>query len=107
MRAPVERAGGGFVHPVVHGLNPLGTVSGVPLAVASLPGAGEYQGMMEIPMILGELVLEPGMVLAFEPNCAFGRHVANLGGTVVVGDDQPLELNPLTAEVLDATAVAL
>jgi Xaa-Pro aminopeptidase len=63
--------------------------------------------MMEIPTVLGELILAPGMVLAFEPNCAFGRHVANLGGTVIVTEHEPLELNPLTADVLDATAVAL
>jgi hypothetical protein len=39
------------------------------------------------------MILEPGMCFAFEPNYAFGRHVAHLGGTVIVGEDEPIELS--------------
>lgn len=107
MRAPVEEAGGGFVHPVVHGMNPFGPVSAVPLAIGRLPEASDYHLHAEIPPILHELELKEGMTFAFEPNCAFGRRVANLGGTVVVGEGGAIELNPLTARVHAAEEVAL
>jgi hypothetical protein len=42
------------------------------------------------------------MSFAFEPNYAFGRHLVHLGGTVVVGEDAPIELNPYTAQLLRA-----
>ena len=46
--------------------------------------------------------LEPGMTFALEPNYAYGRHLAYLGGTVIVGDDGAIELNPYTAQILRA-----
>jgi hypothetical protein len=36
----------------------------------------------------------------------FGRRTANLGGTVIVGEDAPIELNPFTARSLDAGGTA-
>lgn len=42
------------------------------------------------------------MTFAFEPNCAIGRRTVNIGGTVIVGADKAIELNPHTAEVLHA-----
>jgi Xaa-Pro aminopeptidase len=107
MRAPIEQAGGGFVHPVVHGLNPFGPVSGVPLALASIPEAKEYRVHAAIPPILHDLVLHEGMTFALEPNCALGRRVANIGGTVVVGEKGAIELNPFTARMHEAEEAAL
>jgi Xaa-Pro aminopeptidase len=104
MRRRVEEGGGSFVHPVLHGLNPFGTVSAVSLAIGKLAGAEGYHARSEIPPILYDLVLEKGMTFAFEPNCVFGRRTANLGGTVIVGDDAPVELNPRTARLLHARA---
>jgi hypothetical protein len=60
MRQQVERSGGSFVHPVVHGLNPFGTVGAVSLAIGKLPGAEAYHARAEIPPILYDLVLEKG-----------------------------------------------
>ena len=37
-----------------------------------------------------ELVLQEGMTFVFEPNCGFGHHLCNLGGTVVVGKSKGL-----------------
>jgi Xaa-Pro aminopeptidase len=102
MRAPIDAAGGSYLHPVVHGLNPFGMVSGVPLAIGQLPEAKAYDVHAEIPPIMHELVLEPGMTFAFEPNCALGRRSANIGGTVIVGEDAAIELNPFTAQLLRA-----
>jgi Xaa-Pro aminopeptidase len=104
MRRTVEDAGGSFVHPVLHGLNPFGTVGAVSLAIGKVAAAEGYRARAEIPPILYDLVLERGMTFAFEPNCVFGRRTANLGGTVIVGDDAPIELNPLTARLLHAGA---
>ena len=104
MREPVEQAGGQFVHPVVHGLNPFGPVSGVPLAIGSLPEAENYHVHAEIPPIMHELILKEGMTFAFEPNCAFGRRTANIGGTVIVGNVGAIELTPFTAGLLNAGA---
>ena len=50
--------------------------------------------------MLGDMVLEPGMSFAFEPSCGFANHLVTLGGTVIVGHDQPVELNPYTAQLL-------
>jgi Xaa-Pro aminopeptidase len=48
------------------------------------------------------MVLEPGMTFAFEPGCGFGSRIVTIGGTVIVGDDGPIELNPYTAQLLCA-----
>ena len=56
MRPPIEEAGYRFVNPAVHGLNPFGPVSGVPLAIGRLPGAAAYHLHAKIPPILHELV---------------------------------------------------
>jgi hypothetical protein len=33
-----------------------------------------------------------GMTFSFEPSCMSGKRLVNLGGTVVVGKDGPIEL---------------
>ncbi len=104
MRRPIVEAKGSFVHPVLHGLNPFGSVSGVHLALDGQPGAQGYQFLAEIPDILPDLEIETGMTFAFEPNCALGRRAVNLGGTVVLGNRGAEELNPFTAQLLHAEA---
>jgi hypothetical protein len=42
------------------------------------------------------------MSFAFEPNSVIGHHAVNIGGTVIVGDDEAIELNPFTAKLLPA-----
>jgi hypothetical protein len=37
-----------------------------------------------------------------EPHCTLGRRRVTLGGTVLVGDDDAIELNPYTARLLRA-----
>jgi len=44
-------------------------------------------------------VLEPGMVLAFEPNACIGQHRVNLGGTVIVTATGCEELNHIPTSV--------
>jgi len=103
MVKPTQAAGGWIFGPAVHGLNPLMALSGFPGDISRVSGAEIYPSATDQRTILGDMVLEPGMCFAFEPNYAFGRHLVHLGGTVIVGEDEPIELNPYTTEILQAT----
>ena len=100
MKQPMEAAGGWNVHPLVHGLDPYGTVCGFGSGMRNLPEAAEYGLIGEVPTIGSDLPLAPGMAFAFEPNCVINGRLANLGGTVVVGPDGAVELNSLTTTLL-------
>ena len=102
MLEPVEAADGWVFGPAIHGLNPSIALCRFPGDIGQLPGAEVYPAVSDQPTILGDLELKPGMCFAFEPNYAFGRHVVHLGGTVIVGEDEPIELNPYTAQILRA-----
>ena len=65
-----------------------------------LPEAESYGRVGFIPQVGAEVELRPGMTFAFEPNCAFGKHLVNIGGTVVVGQDRPLELNQISTRLM-------
>jgi Xaa-Pro aminopeptidase len=101
MEEPVRAAGGSHVHPWLHGMDPFGTISGFE-GSPDLPGIDRYGRVGQVPLVGDDVVLRPGMVFAFEPNCAFGGHVVNLGGTVVVGDDGPIELNRVATRLMHA-----
>jgi Xaa-Pro aminopeptidase len=89
MRKPVDAAGGmdpgyGPGQPLIHSLNPFG-LRGGGMATAN-----------------GDTELVPGMTFAFEPYCNLAGRKVTLGGTVIVGDDEPIELNPSSAQLLRA-----
>lgn len=105
MLAATEDGGGWVMGPQVHGINPFGPLCGFPGTIGKLDGADVYPPMADYPTLQSELVLETGMSFAFEPNYAFGRRKATIGGTVVVGEDDPIELNSLTAQILRAGTV--
>jgi len=46
-----------------------------------------------------ELEIQPGMVLEFEPNACKKKHRVNIGGTVIVTENGPEELNTLPKEM--------
>jgi Xaa-Pro aminopeptidase len=107
MREPLVAAGGWEFGPSIHSLNPLVAVNGFPAeASRRMAGADAYPPEGDHPTVFGDLELEPGMTFAFEPNYAFGRRLAYIGGTVIVGDDEPIELNPYTAQILRAAGTA-
>jgi hypothetical protein len=62
--------------------------------------AQAYGELGVVPTFGGELPLVPGMTFAFEPSCVIGDHMVNVGGTLVVGEDGPIELNASTARLL-------
>ena len=90
------------IHPMVHTLNPYGPVCGFGQGLSRVPEALEYGRLFELPTMGGELPLAPGMTFAFEPNAVIGGRAMNLGCTVVIGEDGPIELNPYTAQLLRA-----
>lgn len=81
-------------------MNPFGLISGMQNFAAVLPGADRYESTRAIPLVGGAVELRPGMTFALEPNCALGKRVVNLGGTVVVGEDEPLELNRVSTRLM-------
>jgi Xaa-Pro aminopeptidase len=107
MHEPIDAADGWPFLIAVHSLNPglsLGKGRGL---FSDLPGAEEYPHVADHPTFLPDMELVPGMSFAFEPNYAFGRHLVHLGGTVVVGEDKPIELNPYTAQILRGEGAAM
>ncbi|MFD6189703.1 M24 family metallopeptidase [Streptomyces sp. NPDC060275] len=104
IRKPYADAGGWEFGPAVHTLNPMIAAGGFPNdASRRMAGAGAYPPEDDHrPTMAADMVLEPGMTFALEPNYAYGRHLAYLGGTVIVGDDDAIELNPYTARLLRA-----
>lgn len=97
MLQPVLQAGGWTKGPQIHSLNPLAAFCGfeVPPHVV---GKG-YPKVEGLHTILADLRLKPGMTFAFEPSCGFGTRGVTIGGTIIVGKDGPIELNPFTAKV--------
>lgn len=94
MEQPLLRSKGWHVHPLIHSINPYGPIGfGTAPGIESLPIAQKYRQLERLPNPGRELVLKAGMTFAFEPNCAFGYHLCNLGGTVVVGKEKGIELN--------------
>src|SRR5690606_3320795 len=103
MREVLDAADGWEFGPSVHALNPAIALSGFPAdAGQRIPGAEAYPPETDHPTIGADLELRPGMTFAMEPNYVFGRRLAYLGGTVIVGDPDPIELNPYTAQILRA-----
>jgi Xaa-Pro aminopeptidase len=102
MLGVLTEAGSWNIHPMAHVLNPYGPVCGFGSGLWQVPEAQQYGRLFELPTIGGELPLAPGMSFSFEPNAVVGGKAVNLGGTVVIGDDDPIELNPLTAQLLRA-----
>ncbi|OBB96534.1 M24 family metallopeptidase [Mycobacterium sp. 852002-40037_SCH5390672] len=103
MREVLDAADGWEFGPSLHALNPMIALSGFPAdATKRIPGAQAYPPEPDHPTIGADMELVPGMTFAMEPNYVFGQHLAYLGGTVIVGDPDPIELNPYTAQILRA-----
>lgn len=103
LREPYETAGGWEFGPALHTLNPMIAASGFPAeASRRMAGADAYPPETDRPTMAADMELEPGMTFALEPNYAYGRHLAYIGGTVIVGEEEPIELNPYTARILRA-----
>ncbi len=100
MEEPVRTSGGWHVRPWIHGMNPFGLISGMQDLTGVVPGAERYGRVGQIPLVGADVELRPGMTFAMEPNCAFGKHAVNIGGTVIVGETGPVELNHVTTSLM-------
>lgn len=92
------------VHPLIHSINPFGLI-GTGDRMADLPETKNYAQVLNIPGVGLDTILKKGMVFAMEPNCAIGKHVVNLGGTVIVGQNAGIELNENTTRMMHAMPV--
>jgi Xaa-Pro aminopeptidase len=100
MSKPLEEVDGHPIHPLIHSINPFGLICGFGKGFAKLPGAKRYALTAEVPMFGAEVPLQAGMTFSFEPSCLLGRRFVNLGGTVVVGEDAPVELNEISTRMM-------
>jgi Xaa-Pro aminopeptidase len=79
MLAPLKQAGARHTHPL-----------------ARLLSAPEPDGV--------ELPLAPGMCCAIGPSAVVAGRAVSLGGTVLIGEEDPVELSPFTARMLRVLA---
>lgn len=99
MEQPLREAGAWNIRPLIHGMNPFSSIGGFLGGLERIPGADRYHHLGSIPLVLGELELRPGMTFAVEPNCGFGLYEMTCGTTVVVGEDEPIELGTLSTHL--------
>jgi Xaa-Pro aminopeptidase len=92
MAEPVRQAGCWTLTPMVHSVTPVCLVGHIGINIDQAPIISGYRGVRTLPP-LNDRVLEAGIPIAFEPNACRGLHRVNIGGTVVVQDGAPLELN--------------
>ncbi|MBI2830517.1 MAG: aminopeptidase P family protein [Chloroflexi bacterium] len=87
--------------PLIHSMNPMMCIgpTGVNM-VERMPGAENYPGLGTSHIRGGEIVLEPGMVFQFEPNACIGRDRVNIGGTLIVTENEPEELHKLSTKMM-------
>ncbi|SHT74261.1 peptidase [Mycobacteroides abscessus subsp. abscessus] len=106
MEAPLLEAQGWHVHPLIHSINPYGPIGfGTAPGIEVFADAAGYGDCGRPPTVGREVELKESMSFAFEPNCGFGRRLANLGGTVLVGTDRGLELNGNSTRLMWADGV--
>jgi Xaa-Pro aminopeptidase len=82
MAEPLKQAGCWNMHPLV--------------AALSQPGPAGGFG--------GGLPLAPGMCWALQPSAVVAGRAVSLGGTILIGEHDPIELSPFTARMLRASA---
>ncbi len=99
MRKPLHDAGGWSKGPQIHSLNPIFAICGLDVDLSVVGVSDKYPRIRHLDTLSEDLIIELGMTFAFEPSCAFGSRGVTIGGTVVVGQDGPIELNPDVAKL--------
>jgi Xaa-Pro aminopeptidase len=97
MEEPLKQEGSWGYTPLVHSLGPhflMGRTT-----------VNQDQAKLDVRMVgpqaarQRKAVLQPGMVLAFEPNACIGNHRVNIGSTVIVTATGCEELNHIPTMV--------
>jgi Xaa-Pro aminopeptidase len=97
LEEPLKSAGCWGYTPLVHSLGPH--------FLAGRTQVNQEQAKLDVRFVgantarARKAVLEPGMVLAFEPNACIGDHRVNIGGTVIVTATGCEELNHIPTTV--------
>lgn len=99
MAEPIRAAGCWHLTPLIHSLNPIGWTSATQVGIEQIAGREGYPALRGRPVMGGELVIHAGMVFELEPNACKGKHRTNIGGTVIVREDDVEELNVLPTEM--------
>jgi Xaa-Pro aminopeptidase len=99
MQAPIEAAGGWNQTPQIHTLNPFQIAGSAGGGLRQIPGMERYEAVSPVVAVSPEFVLRPGVTFAYQPNCSFGMTRANIGGTVVLTEEGPVELNTLPNQI--------
>jgi Xaa-Pro aminopeptidase len=94
MLQPLRDIDGWSLTPMIHSVAPLGWVGGMGFNLGRMPDQlKHFREAMRVEFGTRDLVLREGMSFAFEPNACKGQRRVNVGGTVVVTDGDPEELN--------------
>jgi Xaa-Pro aminopeptidase len=102
MTGVVQRAGGWFCTPQIHSLNPISSLSGLSsFGMENYSGASSYTPIPPKAARGQEIVLQAGMTFAMEANCHFGDRRINIGGTVLLTNSGPVELNEIANHVVE------
>jgi Xaa-Pro aminopeptidase len=102
MRSELLWTGAWNLHPLIQAMYPFGPISGWSTGMPAHPDAAEYGPVLDVHAVGAEIRLRPGMAFSVAPNAVIGDHAVSLGGTVVVGESDPVELNHFTAQLLRA-----
>jgi Xaa-Pro aminopeptidase len=94
MLEPLKRIDGWSLTPMIHSVAPLGWVGGMGFNLERMPDRlKNFSQAMQVEFGTRDLVLREGMSFAFEPNACKGQRRVNVGGTVVVTNGEPEQLN--------------
>ena len=99
MSVPARDRGCWTLTPLIHSVNPLVLVGRIGINIDNVPPALRHGSARVIPP-LNDMVLEPGMVLALEPDACLDNHRVNIGGTIIISEDGCEELNQLPTRMI-------
>jgi Xaa-Pro aminopeptidase len=104
MLAPLKVSGARNFRPLLHALTPLGPAvgSGRVGRPGQMPRARCCGRLPEVPAIGPEQGLAPGMAWSLGPSAVVGGRAVILGGTVIIGEHGPIELNARMPRLLRA-----
>jgi Xaa-Pro dipeptidase len=97
MEEPLKSAGCWGYTPLVHSLGPHFLMGRTAVNQEQAKLDVRFTGAQSVRQ--RHAVLQPGMVLAFEPNACIGNHRVNIGGTVIVTPTGCEELNHIPTSV--------
>lgn len=98
MSRPAKDSGSWTLTPLVHSLTPTVLVGQIGINIQKVPDLLRYDGLQSVP-VLNDIILEPGMSFALEPDSSRENHRVNLGGTILIEEDRATELNTLATNM--------